>query len=55
MDDCKTCEHLEECRTGKRIVCPWEIITEIYNINMEKINDIRNKKSCRRVSATTPH
>lgn len=33
-DDCKGCEHLQECREGKRNMCVWDMVEEHYNISI---------------------
>ena len=40
MDDCKQCEYLEQCRAavigaGPWPVCPFTVVTEIYNPNLK--------------------
>lgn len=31
MDDCKNCQYLDECRTGKRKSCVMNETQEVYN------------------------
>lgn len=35
-DDCTNCEHLNECRTGKRNNCVMNEVQEMYNPNLSK-------------------
>lgn len=40
MDDCKNCQYLDECRTGKRKSCVMNETQEVYNPMLPKAKGV---------------